>query len=355
MSAYSHSNTSTFRNRYLNEGYRGTAELGPVRFNATRAANDADLPHANVTRPLTATQRQPSQQLAQGARTQAPRPTSAYQPSSAAQARASWELEAARSSRFQAPQQHDEERYAPSFAASSMEAPRGVYSSPVTSGTAYQVAYQQPTSFQPTQSLSAQRLAQQAHFKDSIPARYALPTPGAPASTNSAPYYVPPYEQPPTEQFAPRATALGNKTYEFQTDDTNYPFHETFRGSQKLSNKPPQDPGQSIPYGRLLAEDAKQVRHNMSLASWDTFHVASRDQGQVNYNLSGLTALSRKKLGIDPENFCKWSISRRLPLGEQMRYHLPGYCGFTPTQQLRHGATYGKTTRQCIAGSQVGL
>jgi len=148
---------------------------------------------------------------------------------------------------------------------------------------------------------------------------------------------------------------LGNKTYQFELDDpSRYAFTSSFRGVGAVSNKPQQDPGQSIPYGRLQAEDAADVRHRMAMSSWDTFHVADRDAtGSTQYNLEGIA--TKQKLKIDPENYCKWSISRRLPVGDQMRYHIPGYQGAVPTEKLRHGSTYGKTTRQCIAGDPSGL
>lgn len=171
-------------------------------------------------------------------------------------------------------------------------------------------------------------------------------------TVNDRPYYVAPYDAPPSHQFAPQARALGNKTYSFDTDSANYPFSQSFRGRPLESSRPLQDPGQSIPYGRLQAEDARDVRLKMSLDSWDTFNVYDRN-GAVNYNLSGLKSKMSSK--EDQSNFCKDSISKRLETGAQMRYHLPSYCGFVPTAQFRHGATYGKTTRLSLAGSQAGL
>jgi hypothetical protein len=148
---------------------------------------------------------------------------------------------------------------------------------------------------------------------------------------------------------------LGNKTYQFDLDDpSRYAFSQSFRGVGPVSNKPAQDPGQSIPYGRLQAEDAADVRHRMSMASWDTFHVADRDALAAQaYNLEGIK--TKQKLPIDPEHYCKWSQSRRLPVGPQMSYHISGYCGHVPTEKLRHGATYGKTTRLCLVGNPEGL
>lgn len=172
---------------------------------------------------------------------------------------------------------------------------------------------------------------------------------------NDRPYYVAPYDVPPSNSYAPAAEALGNKTYRFQTDHESYRFSQSFRGRAPSSNKPAylDDPGASIPFGRHMAEDAKAVRHAMSLASWDTFHTYDRT-GATNYNLSGLRT-KHEIAKADPLNYCKTSISQRLESGAQLRYHLPGYMGYTPTANFRHGATYGKTTRQCLSGSQVGL
>ena len=326
----------------------GTAELGPVRFAATQAQATQNLAHVNAARPQTAalarTQLAPQQQQQQQQQTQAQtqqfqrsfanaRPLSAaasYTRGTSQQAQqqappqqqtASWELEANRSCRQlpsmpQSQQQYPEERFEQSAGHYAEEAPRGVYAAPA--GQQNQRSFQQ--SFAPGRSLQEQRAAQHAEFSRSIAARFALPEPNANPTVNASPYYVPPYEQPPSSSFAPAARALGNRTYAFEVEDeANYPYAPAFRGSGLISNKPAQDPGQSIPFGRLQAEDAREVRHRMSMDSWSTFNVANRD-GNVGFNLDGV----KKKQGIDRENYCKWSISRRLPLGDQLRYHVPG-------------------------------
>ena len=298
---FSPSNTSTFRNRYDRAGYRGTADLGPVRFNATRSQMSSNLPMTNTFRPQSSLAATRQQQQTQPFRPQSAQ-SQYYAPQQATQS-----------------QQRDEQRFQ---AGGYEEAPRGVYSAPV-------------------QSVS----------RPSTSSQYA-----APVTVNDRPYYVAPFDAPPNHQFAPEARALGNKTYAFETDSPNYAFSSSFRGQPQVSSRPLQDPGQSIPYGRLQAENAADVRLKMSMDSWgQTFNVPKNrtDDPNINYNLDGI----RKKMTPEQQaaNFCKTSISSRLETGSQMRYHVPNYCGFVPTVQFRHGATYGKTTRLAIVGSQAGL
>lgn len=315
------SNTASFRNRYLNSGYRGTADLGPVRFNATRAQTARDLSLINSVRPTTATQQQYQQQVQA---TQPFRPASAAVSSSAPLSDSpSQQRFAASRSNFadhQAQQQarlirDTPQQYAPGQAYEAT--PRGVYTAPSQGASAGQ---------------------QQQRYQD------------AGVSVNENPYYVPPYAAPPSQKFAPNATALGNRTYAFETAHPDYAHSSTFRGRPRESSRQLQDPAQSIPFGRLEAEDARDVRLKMSLDSWDTFNAYDRGVGAVNYNLSGL-----KSKTLDADNYCKTSISRRLESGAQLRYQVPGYMGYIPSAQFRHGSTYGKTTRQCLSGSQVGL
>lgn len=67
--------------------------------------------------------------------------------------------------------------------------------------------------------------------------------------------------------------------------------------------------------------------------------------------------LSRPGLARDfqesQQNFGKYSISRRLPDRERLRYHVPGYMGFVKNIQFLHGDTYGRTTRKCILAPGV--
>lgn len=47
----------------------------------------------------------------------------------------------------------------------------------------------------------------------------------------------------------------------------------------------------------------------------------------------------------------KESVSRRLNTGEHLRYHLPGYQGYVPTEQFRFSESFGKTTNRAIEAS----
>jgi hypothetical protein len=47
-------------------------------------------------------------------------------------------------------------------------------------------------------------------------------------------------------------------------------------------------------------------------------------------------------------NYGKQSMSRRLQEQYQLRYHVPGYQGFVPSSQFKHGKSYGYHTRECI-------
>jgi hypothetical protein len=51
------------------------------------------------------------------------------------------------------------------------------------------------------------------------------------------------------------------------------------------------------------------------------------------------------------ERHGKESMMRRLPVGEKLRYHIPGYMGYVPTEPFRYGESYGRTTHRSIENS----
>lgn len=320
------SNANAFRNRYLNQGFRGSADLGPTRFSAQRAQSAANLHSlqrarsAADTRGPATVQFGQSQPLAQtqqlGASLARPQTASPYQRLRQSQPGPSWEAELGRSAELSRSAELGRSARLPWFDGYMREQqPRGVFQS------------------------DPQQQAQQDSFASS-------------ASAHSKPYYYAPLEPAPNQSYAPPARALGNQTYEFATDDANYAYRQTFQGQQLQTTKPRQDPGQSIPFGRLQAEDAKDVRLRMSLSSWDAerFSRAQNRGAEPEFNLTGLNR-GKDKAGL----YCKESISQRLPVGSRMRYALPGYMGHVKGEQFHHGATYGKTTRLCFANSKLGL
>jgi len=342
-------NTATFRNRYLDDGYRGSSQLGPSRFQSTRAQASQDL--ASTDAALAQTAALPANTLRPATASPLSRSTGLLETTQRdiqAQPYRVYTGYSRPKTAGGSPQQ--QQRFASSTGsfAGKTASPSATYLPPLQHQQ-WEGAYANLSPISQAQVQGQGQAQAQTTASEQGAAAYG--------DVSKSPYYIAPYAVPPSEQFAPPAVALGNRTYEFATDSPNYRYRDAFssRPGTRVSNKPLQDPGQSIPFGRLQAEDAKAVRHKMSMDSWDTFNVADRS-GKVNFDLSCLgRSHSHRSRELDPENYCKTSISRRLPQGAQLRYHLPGYSGHVASEALRHGATYGKTTRMAIAESPNGL
>merc|ERR1719276_408549 len=57
---------------------------------------------------------------------------------------------------------------------------------------------------------------------------------------------------------------------------------------------------------------------------------------------------SRSNLPIVDYGYGKESVSKRKPIGSDLRYMIPNYMGFVQGQSFKVGQSYGKSTRECI-------
>lgn len=280
------SNTNHFRNRYLNQGYRGSADLGPVRFNATQP-----------TPPLTARPFQATQPLPVAA---AAVPTLDFSQAQGAQT-------------------------ARSFSSAA----------PATTAAAAAAG-----------SLSARAPSAASGYPFVTPASTA---PSVAQDFTQSPYYLAPTTTVPRGGYVPNAYSLYNGNYVFQRkEDERYDPHGTYLVEEA---KQLQEPAQSIPFGRLHAANAVEIRRSLSFQSDKQGRTNAGGSTNANFNLPPISddILERSK------HPCKWSISRRLAENEALRYHIPGYMGHVKTVQFRHGDTFGRATRKAVRGYNEGI
>lgn len=192
-------------------------------------------------------------------------------------------------------------------------------------------------SFPPTSSTSTRTAPRQLDPIRSAP----LPS----SFSHSARSWQPHYDQ----TFPPSSTSFSSSQ--------PVPFSSSSRSHATPYPPPrPSTPAQSIPFSRLHASTRYDIVNKEIELAMNTMNSRGglRAPGlskpfndyEVSYNKPGPTfdkSESARHCG-------SLSITRRLPEGERLRYHVPGYMGFVRSVQFRHGDTYGKTTRKAILG-----
>jgi len=253
-------NLSNFRNRYLNGGYRGSADLGPTRFNAARTA-PAPASDLSATVPVN-------------------RPTFA--------ATASLNV-------------------IPNTSRGVRQEGNGY--------TGHTVA-RDFGSYRPYEGISSSNV-------DPITTR---------------PYYIPPPEPAPSAPFS-----------------GSYEFGSTSGSNSFVPSRHSGGVAQSIPSNRLTAAPPTSKTYRLSAVEPRPqpayTNVEGRRPATPPYKKPTLTQEKQESMA----NYGKLSISRRLPEGERLRYHVPGYMGFVRSVQFRHGDTFGVTTRKCLTNYEGGL
>lgn len=144
------------------------------------------------------------------------------------------------------------------------------------------------------------------------------------------------------EEFAPRGNAYGPydgmRKQESRPSTVPAPVSRspnTVAGSQIVQSQRGPSPVPASQPASSLSQTDYQPR---------TYKIVDKRPRTPFIRRPGLTSDFKESQG----NFGKFSVARRLPERERLRYHVPGYMGFVKNIQFLHGDTYGKTTRKCI-------